>query len=223
MPRTISAEGLNHIKQWESLRLTAYRNFANEPWTIGYGHTSNAGPPKVTPGMRITADEAERILRADVAKFEARVVALVKVPLTDSQFAALVSFDYNTGALGNSTLLRRLNAGDYDAVPGELAKWVNADGKRVQGLVNRRASEIALWRSGGEAAPTDPVKLPVLRKGAKGADVGVLQTLLNAAGGSLTVDNDFGGRTLDAVLAFQRRAGLKADGVVGAKTWGALQ
>lgn len=218
MTRKLSPAGLEHIKKWESLRLTAYRNFPNEPWTIGWGHTSNAGPPKVTQGMRVTAVEADRILMADVAKFEARVASLVKVPLTDNQFAALVSFDYNTGKLGTSTLLKRLNAGDYAAVPGELAKWVHVDGKRVQGLVNRRESEIAQWRSG--VAPA--AELPVLRRGAKGDDVARLQTLLNAAGGTLAVDKDFGQRTHDAVLAFQRRHSLTADGIVGRNTWRAL-
>jgi len=71
--------------------------------------------------MVIGDKAAERILQNDLAKFEARVEQLVKVPLTDNQFAVLVSFDFNTGALHKSTLLRKLNKGDYAAVPGELA------------------------------------------------------------------------------------------------------
>ncbi len=147
MTRRINAAGLSLVKQWEGLKTTAYRDVAGV-LTIGYGHTSAAGSPKVTPGMAIGDKEAERILKADLAKFEARVERLVKVSLTDNQFSALVSFDFNTGALDKSTLLKKLNKGDYAAVPVELMKWVNAGGKKVQGLVNRRAAEAGLWAKG---------------------------------------------------------------------------
>ncbi len=147
MARRINAAGLSHIMQWEGKRLVAYQDVAGI-WTIGYGHTTAAGIPRVREGMRISDKEAEDILRDDLRKFENRVSSLVKVPLTDNQFAVLVSFDFNTGALHKSTLLKKLNAGDYDAVPAELMKWVNAGGKRVQGLVNRRAAEAGLWAKG---------------------------------------------------------------------------
>ncbi len=147
MARRINAAGLSHIMQWEGKRLVAYQDVAGI-WTIGYGHTTAAGIPRVREGMRISDKEAEDILKADLRKFEDRVSRLVKVPLTDNQFAVLVSFDFNTGALHKSTLLKKLNAGDYDAVPVELMKWVNAGGKRVQGLVNRRAAEAGLWAKG---------------------------------------------------------------------------
>ena len=147
MARRINAAGLSHIMQWEGKRLVAYQDVAGI-WTIGYGHTTAAGIPRVREGMRISDKEAEDILKADLRKFEDRVSRLVKVPLTDNQFAVLVSFDFNTGALHKSTLLKKLNAGDYDAVPAELMKWVNAGGKRVQGLVNRRAAEAGLWAKG---------------------------------------------------------------------------
>lgn len=147
MTRRINAAGLSLVKQWEGLRTTAYWDVAGV-LTIGYGHTSAAGAPKVTPGMAIGDKEAERILKTDLAKFEARVERLVKVKLSDNQFAALVSFDFNTGALHKSTLLKKLNKGDYAAVPGELMKWVNAGGRKVQGLVNRRAAEAGLWAKG---------------------------------------------------------------------------
>lgn len=147
MTRRINAAGLSHIQKWEGKRLTAYQDVAGI-WTIGYGHTSAAGAPKVVAGMKISDQEAVRILRADLAKFEKGVSDLVKVPLTDNQYAALVSFDFNTGSLHKSTLLKKLNGGDYGAVPAELMKWVNAGGKRVQGLVNRRAAEAGLWAKG---------------------------------------------------------------------------
>jgi lysozyme len=147
MTRRINAAGLSHIMQWEGKRLVAYQDVAGI-WTIGYGHTTAAGIPRVREGLRISDKEAEDILKTDLRKFEDRVSRLVKVPLTDNQFAVLVSFDFNTGALHKSTLLKKLNAGDYDAVPSELMKWVNAGGKRVQGLVNRRAAEAGLWAKG---------------------------------------------------------------------------
>ena len=147
MTRRINAAGLSLVKQWEGLKNTAYRDVAGV-LTIGYGHTSAAGAPKVTPGMTIGDKEAERILRADLAKFEARVERLVKVPLTDNQFSALVSFDFNAGALHKSTLLKKLNKGDYAAVPVELMKWVHSGGRKIQGLVNRRAAEAGLWAKG---------------------------------------------------------------------------
>lgn len=147
MSRKINAEGVRLIKQWEGLKLNAYRDVAGV-LTIGHGHTSAAGIPKVREGMRISDKEAEDILKDDLRKFENRVNSLVKVPLTDNQFAVLVSFDFNTGALHKSTLLKKLNGGGYDAVPAELMKWVNAGGKRVQGLVNRRAAEAGLWAKG---------------------------------------------------------------------------
>ncbi len=147
MARRINAAGLSHIMQWEGKRLVAYQDPAGI-WTVGYGHTTAAGIPRVREGMRISDKEAEDILKTDLRKFEDRVSRLVKVPLTDNQFAVLVSFDFNTGALHKSTLLKKLNAGDYDAVPAELMKWVNAGGKRVQGLVNRRAAEAGLWAKG---------------------------------------------------------------------------
>ncbi len=149
MARRITEAGLAHIKQWEGKRNVAYRDVAGV-LTIGFGHTSAAGIPKVRDGMRISDQEADDILRQDLRKFEAAVERLVKVPLTDNQFAVLVSFAFNVGdgAFAKSTLLRKLNKGDYEAVPVELMKWVNAGGKRVQGLVNRRAAEAGLWAKG---------------------------------------------------------------------------
>lgn len=150
MAQRVTDVGIKMIKQWEGLKLYAYRNFQNEPWTIGHGHTSAAGIPNVREGMRINEVEAEEILKADLRKFEEDVSSLVKVPLTPHQFDALVSFAFNvgTGALHKSTLLKKLNAGDYDSVPGELMKWVKSKGKRMQGLVNRRSAEAGLWAKG---------------------------------------------------------------------------
>lgn len=156
--RKINAEGLALIKQWEGLRLKAYKCSAGV-WTIGYGHTRTA-----REGLRITEEQAEDLLREDLRVFEAAVDDTVAVQLTDNQFAALVSWAFNVGvgAMRQSTLIRRLNDGDYDAVPRELVKWNKVKGKPVHGLSNRRAAETGLWARGAfvvsrDIAPTDPV------------------------------------------------------------------
>lgn len=153
MTRRINAAGLAHIKKWEGCSLTAYRDVANV-LTIGYGSTG----PHVKPGMRITEFRAESLLKDDLDRFERAVEKLVKVPLTDNQFAALVSFAFNVGvgALQSSTLLKKLNAGDYASVPSELMKWVNAGGRKVNGLVNRRKGDGALFGTKGVSAAPEP-------------------------------------------------------------------
>jgi lysozyme len=142
-----SEAGLKLIRQFEGLRLRAYRCPAGI-WTIGYGHTTAAGPPEVREGMRISREEAEAILKRDLAQFENVVSSMVKVPLTENQFDTLVSFAFNCGvtALRRSTLLKRVNSGTFEAVPAELMKWTKADGKELPGLVRRRRAEAALWR-----------------------------------------------------------------------------
>ena len=148
----ISAKGINLIKEFEGVRLKSYKCPAGV-WTLGVGHTSAAGPPEVKPGMEITNAQAMKILANDLVKFEDGVDSLVKVPLKQNQFDALVSFAFNVGlgALGKSTLLRKLNAGQYEAVPAELMKWTKAGGKELPGLVRRRRAEAALWRGVDDA------------------------------------------------------------------------
>ncbi|WP_139413581.1 lysozyme [Bartonella mastomydis] len=147
--RKISKEGLELIKQWEGLRLNAYKDTIGV-WTIGYGHTSAAGKPFVHKGMTITEKQAEELLCKDLKQFKNTVAKAVTVSLNSWQFAALVSFCYNVGttAFCNSTLLKKLNNGEYEAVPAELQKWTKAGGKRLQGLVHRRVAEAGLWAKG---------------------------------------------------------------------------
>lgn len=142
-----SKAGINLIKEFEGVRLKAYKCPA-DVWTIGVGHTSAAGPPAVKAGMEITNAQAMKILAQDLVQFEDGVDSAVKVPLKQNQFDALVSFAFNVGlgALAKSTLLKKLNAGQYDAVPAELMKWTKAGGKELPGLVRRRRAEAALWR-----------------------------------------------------------------------------
>lgn len=120
--------------------------------TIGYGHTTTAGPPKVYPGMRITAEQADAILASDLRSVEIEVEHLVKVPLDQNQFDVLVSFQFNTGKLAKSTLLKKLNAGAYGAVPNELQKWVRGGGRVLGGLVKRRKCEAVYWNGDVEEA-----------------------------------------------------------------------
>lgn len=146
-----SEEGIALIKRWEGLRLKAYK-CPRGVWTIGYGHTKTA-----REGMEITEREADRLLREDVRDAERAVLFHVKVPLTQHQFDALVSWTFNLGSLNfaRSTLLKKLNSGDYAAVPEEMMKWVYAGGKRLDGLANRRAAEAGLWVRGSFVAGRD--------------------------------------------------------------------
>jgi lysozyme len=150
--RRINDEGLALIKRWEGFRAKAYLDTAGI-WTVGYGHTSDQHL-KVTKGTTVTEARAEELLRLDLAEAEVAVERLVTDPLTDGQFAALVSFVFNVGAgaFAKSTLLKRLNAGDYDAVPAQLQRWVNSGGRKTDGLVNRRAAEAGLWARGAPVA-----------------------------------------------------------------------
>lgn len=142
----VNEEGLALIKRFEGLRTTAYRCPAGV-WTIGYGHTSMAGPPAVTSGMTIGEADAGAILQRDVDAFAREVEASLRVRLSGNQFAALVSFSYNVG-IGNfkkSSVLAAINAGDFAAVPRRLRLWVKAGGRRLPGLVKRRAAESELF------------------------------------------------------------------------------
>jgi GH24 family phage-related lysozyme (muramidase) len=139
--RQINAKGLQVIKSFEGLALTAYRDVVGV-LTIGYGTTRG-----VRAGMRITRDQAEELLKIDLHRFETAVSKLVKVPINDNQFSALVSFSYNVGegALGSSTLLRLLNQRNYSAAANEFLRWNRAGGRALAGLTRRRKAERSLF------------------------------------------------------------------------------
>ncbi len=139
-----SKNGINLIKQFEGLRLSAYKCSAGV-WTIGYGSTSG-----VRPGMKNTQAEAEQRLRADLSRFEQKLNKLVKVKLNQNEFDALVSFVFNIGitAFSNSTLLRLLNQGQARVdVADQLLRWDKVNGQPVAGLTRRRAAERRLFLS----------------------------------------------------------------------------
>ena len=150
----MSAAGLDTVKEFEGLRLKAYKCPA-AVWTIGYGHTSAAGSPIVTSDLEITREAAEEILKKDMGQYEDGVSKYVKVGLTQGQFDPLVDFAYNAGvgALQKSTLLKKVNAGKFDEVPAEFMKWTKGGGKELPGLVRRRRAEVKLWRSLDTEAP----------------------------------------------------------------------
>ncbi len=153
--RQISPAGVSEIKQREGLVLVAEPDQAGV-WTIGYGHTG-----KVFPGDTITQTQAEQFLREDVRWAETTISANVKVPLSQSQFDALVSWSFNVGIHNTieSTLVRRLNAGDYGAVSSELMRWVKITDPNTgtlvfnQGLQNRRMSEAEQFTKDDKQAP----------------------------------------------------------------------
>ncbi|MCQ9124346.1 lysozyme [Rodentibacter caecimuris] len=142
----ISEKGINHIILDEGERLMAYQDIVGI-WTIGVGHTGFVDGKPVARGMTITKEKSREILKADLARFEKAVNANVKVPLTQNQFDALVSLAFNIGegAFSRSTLVRKLNAGDYQGASQQFLVWKNAGGKVSQGLLNRRKREKALF------------------------------------------------------------------------------
>lgn len=137
-----SQKGIDLIKNFEGCRLKAYKCPAGI-WTIGYGHTAG-----VKQGQVITPAQAEEFLKQDLKRFETSVRSLVTVAITQNQFDALVSFCYNLGAtaLKTSTLLKKLNAGDYNSAAEEFDRWVYANGNKLLGLVRRRAAEKELFK-----------------------------------------------------------------------------
>lgn len=157
MSREINQAGLELVKSFEGFEDSAYICPAGV-LTIGYGHAGG----DVTQGQCINKTTAEQLLRADLASACASVERLVTVSLSENQFSALASFAFNCGAgnLGESTLLKKLNRGDYDAVPTELSRWVKASDpvtgrkRTLAGLVRRRAAEGELWLADAGAAPS---------------------------------------------------------------------
>jgi len=141
MSKTTGTKGIELIKSFEGLKLNAYICPAGVP-TIGYGTTRVNGQP-VQMGSVITESQASGYLKSDLQQFESAVNAAVKVPLTQNQFDALVSFTYNLGAgnLRSSTLLKKLNASDYAGAADEFPKWNKAGGKELAGLTRRRNAE----------------------------------------------------------------------------------
>lgn len=150
--RQISPAGVALIKQFEGCakrrpdgRFEAYPDPGTgaEPWTIGWGATGKG----IQRGTVWTQAECDARLEADLARYAAEVArALGDAPTSQSQFDALVSFHYNTGAIARATLTKLHKAGDFTGAEAEFGKLVHAGGKRLNGLIRRRAAEAALYR-----------------------------------------------------------------------------
>lgn len=142
----LSQRGIDLIKQFEGYSSKAYPDPATggAPWTIGYGTTKG-----VKPGMIITAEQAEKMLRDDVEKFESGVSSLITAPTTQGQFDAMVSLAYNIGLgnFGKSTLLKKHNARCYTCAADQFRVWNRANGKVMNGLTKRRAAERQVYMS----------------------------------------------------------------------------
>ena len=152
---TISEKGQQIIKNFEGLRLNAYRDSAGV-WTIGYGSTRYHDGKSVKPGDKLASEtQASALFSNTLAYYEDAVNHLVKVPLNQHQFDALVSFTYNlgTGALQESTLLRKLNANDYSGAADQFLLWdkitdsLTGQKKVLDLLTQRRREERALFLS----------------------------------------------------------------------------
>lgn len=151
-----SPEGQNVIKEFEDCKLVAYPDpkTGGDPWTVGWGATGEG----IGPGTVWTQAQADHRLTEDLHRFENMVFKYVKAPLTQGMFDALVSIFFNVGPgsmkkdgiarlkNGNpSTLLRKLNAGDYDGARAEFLKWVSPGSNVERGLRRRRLAEIERW------------------------------------------------------------------------------
>lgn len=160
-----SPAGIDFIRSREGLRLVAYPDPGSAnglPVTNGYGSTRRLDGGPWTVGERITETEAVALLSRDLSDAEAAVNRLVKVPLTQSQFDALVSFVFNVGAgaFERSTLLRVLNSGDYAGAAAQFGRWIYNDGKVMQGLSARRAAERAMFE---QPAPIEESQPTIVR------------------------------------------------------------
>jgi len=152
-----SSVGFELTKQFEGCELKAYQDQVGV-WTIGYGHTGT----DVKKGLTITEEQASTLLAADVAWAVTCVNKSVKVAINQNQFDALVDFVFNLGCanLGQSTLLRLLNAGDSSDAAKEFLRWNRAGGKVVAGLTRRRQAEMDLFNKPAASVPgrvTGPV------------------------------------------------------------------
>lgn len=153
-PRAVGAAGLALIKRFEGCArmradglVEAYPDPATggAPWTIGWGATG----PGIVRGTVWTKTQCDERLAADLRRFAASVSkAIGSAPTTQSQFDALVSFHYNTGAIARATLTKLHNSGDHSGAAREFGRWVFAAGTRLRGLERRRAAEAALYSEG---------------------------------------------------------------------------
>ncbi len=239
----ISQNCLDIIRKWEGYRTDAYLDPVGIP-TIGYGTIKYPDGRKVSMGEKVTKAQAEEYLAFEVDKVvKALATHLKNVAVNQNQFDAIVSLCYNIGVGGfsGSTILKKLKAGDLAAAAAGFDLWNKGTVKGVKkvlpGLTNRRREERALFEKAGPGG--DPIAVPnmesgvapagktpetkkapltILKKGSQGRDVSLWQTFLNTQGIGVTVDGDFGPKTVKATKAYQKQSGIGVDGEVGPKT-----
>jgi len=138
----LSNKGHDLLKYFEGCELEAYQDSVGV-WTIGYGHTKG-----VHEGMVITQEQAEQMLLDELKEYEGYVEDMVEVELTQEQFDALVVWVYNLGPTNfkNSTLLKRINEGNFEDVPYQMKRWNKAGGKVLLGLERRREAEAKMFQ-----------------------------------------------------------------------------
>tara|TARA_Y100001951_G_scaffold96929_1_gene96189 strand:- start:21 stop:473 length:453 start_codon:yes stop_codon:yes gene_type:complete len=138
----ISEEGISLIKNYEGCRLEAYQDSVGI-WTIGYGVIKG-----VKEGDKINQEEADHLLQEELPEYEGYINDMIKVPLEQCQFDALVCWVYNLGPnnLKDSTLLKVINEKNYEDVPEQIKRWNKAGGVVLAGLVKRRAAEADLFQ-----------------------------------------------------------------------------
>mgnify|MGYP003541688444 CR=1 FL=1 len=158
MAMQVGPHGKMLFKEWEGLVPHEYLDSGGAP-TIGIGHlltrSERTSGKIILRGQSLdyrngfTEQQCWDLLDQDLDGVERTINDAVKVPLNQNQFDALVSFAFNVGdnAFRDSTLLKLLNQGQYDQTPAQLRRWVRDNGHVVQGLVNRREKEIALWNT----------------------------------------------------------------------------
>lgn len=145
------------IKKWEKLRLKAYLPTPDDVWTIGWGHTKG-----VEKGMVITKAQAEQFFDEDTAWVEAAIAKHIKVPLSQNQYDAVASWIFNVGEskASKSTLIKKLNAKDYEGAAREFPRWNKQEGKVLKGLTRRRAEEMSYFLEGSADQKAPPNATP---------------------------------------------------------------
>lgn len=198
----ISKNGVNFIANYEGLRLKAYKAVPTEKYyTIGYGHYG----ADVKPNQTITKEKALSMFKSDLKGYVQAVNDAVKVPLNQNQFDALVSLCYNIGigGLKTSSLVARLNKGDYTGASNEFLLWNKSGGKVLQGLVNRRKAERALFLKGG-SKPVQPAKKASKTNSLgkfKDTNKGVLSTKASTYATGEKIPNTVKGKTYTVIQA----------------------
>ncbi len=138
----LSKTGIELLKHFEGCELKAYQDSVGV-WTIGYGHTKG-----IYEGLEITQSEAEKMLIDELPEYEGYITDKVVPMLQQHEFDALVCWVYNLGPtnLSSSTMLKKLNAGEFKEVPFQMKRWDKAGGQPLLGLTRRRNAEALLFK-----------------------------------------------------------------------------